>query len=80
MSLLVLKSSDHKYIINGDYTVSMSGPYEIPGTFIDYRRIDGITNGTTPGYRKIEGVTEWITCTGPTTEPLHLMVSLSTII
>lgn len=34
-------------------------------------------NTTANGYRKFEGVTEWITSTGPITEPVHLMVSIS---
>lgn len=74
---LVLKSSDQKYVINGDFTVSLSGPYEAVGTIFDYRRIDGLTNGSSQGNKKIDGVTEWITCTGPTSEPIHLMVCLN---
>lgn len=68
--LSVLKSNkNHEYIINGDY----SGLYEAAGTMFDYRRIDD-------NRQKKEGVTEWITCTGPTTEPVNLMVSLRFII
>lgn len=72
---IALKYSNQNFIINGDYSVSLSGVYEAAGAVFDYRRIDGLTNGSTQGYRKVEGVTEWITCTGPITEPIHLMVS-----
>lgn len=71
----MLKTTDNRYIINGDFTVSLSGQYEAAGTTFDYRRIDGLTNSSgQSGERQIEGVTEWITCMGPTTDPIHLMV------
>lgn len=72
INYLVLKSSDQKFVINGDYSVSSSGVYEAGGAIFEYQRIDGLKpkkNG-----EKVEGVTEWITCTGPTMEAVHLMV------
>jgi hypothetical protein len=41
MNVLALKSTNGEYIINGNYTVSPSGTYEITGTTIDYHRFDG---------------------------------------
>jgi len=73
-NFLVLKAADGRFIINGDYTVSLSGLYEAAGTVFDYRRLDGLTNSSSKHERPIEGVTEWITCTGPTYEPIYLMV------
>lgn len=72
--VLVLKDANQHYIINGDYTMSTSGIYEAAGTIFDYRRIDGLTNSSLSGYRNKEVVTEWITNTGPITEPIELMV------
>lgn len=61
--------------MNGDYEISPSGIYNAAGAIFDYRRIDiPAKNTTATGYRKFEGVTEWITSTGPITEPVHLMV------
>lgn len=60
--------------MNGDYTITPSGIYETAGTVFDYKRID--TPPSTNLQKKVEGVTEWITAIGPTTEPLHLMVTL----
>ncbi|XP_055643965.1 A disintegrin and metalloproteinase with thrombospondin motifs 7 [Toxorhynchites rutilus septentrionalis] len=70
---LALKTADHqRFIINGDYTISLSGIYHGAGTIFEYRRIDGLNNGSTSSFRKIEGVTEWITAPGPTTEAVQL--------
>uniref|UniRef100_A0A336LKH9 CSON007946 protein n=1 Tax=Culicoides sonorensis TaxID=179676 RepID=A0A336LKH9_CULSO len=75
VNFLVLKTRDNRFVINGDYTVSLSGQYEAAGTTFDYRRIDGLTNSSgQSAERHIEGVTEWITCNGPTTEVVQLMV------
>lgn len=78
MAFPVLKSSDQKFVINGDYSVSSSGVYEAGGAIFEYQRIDGLKpkkNG-----EKVEGVTEWITCTGPTMEAVHLMVRITRLI
>jgi thrombospondin type-1 domain-containing protein 4 len=78
LSISVLKTADQRFLLNGDYTVSLSGFYDAAGSMFDYRRIDGLTNGSSASFnRKIESVTEWITCLGPTTESVHLMVSLA---
>ncbi|XP_058815718.1 A disintegrin and metalloproteinase with thrombospondin motifs 7-like isoform X1 [Topomyia yanbarensis] len=70
---LALKSGDHqRFIINGDYTISLSGFYQGAGTIFEYRRVDGLNNGSTSSFRKIEGVTEWITAPGPLLEPIEL--------
>ena len=71
---LALKTSDQKLVINGDFRISLSGTYETAGTEFEYRRIDGLINGSANANRKIEGATEWITGSGPTFEPIHLMV------
>lgn len=62
----MLRTSNQKYIFNGDNTESESGSYEAVGAVFDYHRIDGLQHG--------DGVTEWITCTGPITEMIELMV------
>lgn len=68
-----LKTADHqRFIINGDYTISLSGLYQGAGTTFEYRRIDGLNNGSAASYRRIEGVTEWITAPGPTAEAIQL--------
>lgn len=67
-------SDDDRPIINGDYTVSLSGIYEAAGATFDYQRIDGMTNSSSTSHRKLEGVTEWITCTGRITEAIQLKV------
>lgn len=70
----MLKTTDNRYIINGDFIVSLSGLYEAVGATFDYRRLDGLTNVSKQTGNQIEGVTEWITCTGPTTDAIQLMV------
>lgn len=70
-----LKSANSEYIINGNYTVSPSGPYDVSGTTIDYHRFDGNLKDTHHPKRS-DGVTEWITSSGPLFEPIHLMVKL----
>jgi ADAM-TS Spacer 1 len=73
-----LKTADQRFLLNGDYAVSLSGFYDAAGTMFDYRRIDGLTNGSSQSFnKKIESVTEWITCSGPTSEAVHLMVNLA---
>lgn len=67
MPLTVLRTSDQKYIFNGDNMASDSGAYEALGAIFDYHRIDGLQHG--------DGVTEWITCLGPIRDMLELMVS-----
>ncbi|XP_053694412.1 thrombospondin type-1 domain-containing protein 4 [Sabethes cyaneus] len=70
---LALKTADlPRFIINGDYTISLSGFYQGAGTIFEYRRVDGLNNGSTSSFRKIEGVTEWITAPGPLSEPVEL--------
>ncbi|XP_065091217.1 A disintegrin and metalloproteinase with thrombospondin motifs 7 isoform X1 [Ochlerotatus camptorhynchus] len=72
---LVLKTADHqRFIINGDFTISLSGFYLGAGTTFEYRRVDGLNNGTVSSFRKIEGVTEWVTAPGPTNEAVELYV------
>ncbi|XP_037958747.1 thrombospondin type-1 domain-containing protein 4 isoform X2 [Teleopsis dalmanni] len=66
INLLVLRTSDQKYIFNGDNAASDSGTYEAADSIFDYHRIDGMEYG--------EGVTEWVTCTGPIREAVELMV------
>lgn len=63
----MLRTSDQKYVFNGDNLQSDSGSYEAAGAAFDYHRIDGLQQG--------EGVTEWITCTGPINDNLELMVN-----
>lgn len=78
MILPALKSTNGEYIINGNYTVSHSGPYDVAGTTIDYHRFDGNLKETHHPKRS-DGVTEWITSTGPLFEPIHLMVRIHLI-
>ncbi|XP_023159435.1 thrombospondin type-1 domain-containing protein 4 isoform X2 [Ceratitis capitata] len=66
INLLVLRTSDQKYIFNGDNMASDSGAYEALGAIFDYHRIDGLQHG--------DGVTEWITCLGPIRDMLELMI------
>ena len=73
MFFAALKSTDSKYIINGDYSVSENGPYEAAGSIFDYFRVD--SSNTSKIQKRSDGVTEWITSPGPTYEPVHLMVS-----
>lgn len=68
-----LKSTDSEYIINGNYTVSPSGSYDVAGSTFEYHRFDGSLK--VPHHQKrSDGVTEWITSAGPLFEPVHLMV------
>ncbi|KFB40988.1 AGAP010003-PA-like protein [Anopheles sinensis] len=69
-----LKSADQRFFINGDYTISLSGHYSAAGTVFDYRRVDGLTNGSNSSFRHVEGITEWVTAPGPTTEPIQLFL------
>lgn len=69
-----LKATNGEYIINGNYTVSPSGPYEASGTIFDYHRFDGNLKET-HHHKRSDGVTEWITSSGPLFEPIHLMVN-----
>lgn len=68
---IALKSAESKFIINGNYTVSPSGPYEVAGTSLRYHKLDGNANAQN---KRNDGVTEWITILGPILEPVHLMV------
>lgn len=71
---IALKSTNGDYIINGNYTVSPSGPYEVAGTTINYHRFDGNARETHQ-HKRSDGVTEWITSPeDPLFEPIHLMV------
>lgn len=70
-----LRSTNGDYIINGNYTVSPSGPYEVAGTTIFYHRFDGNAKETHQ-HKRSDGVTEWITGEGPLYEPIYLMVRL----
>ena len=65
----VLKTHNHKFIINGDNIISPSGQYEAAGTVFDYRRFDVVRNGSA-----VDGVTEWITANGPITDPVHILL------
>lgn len=73
----MLKSESGKYILNGDFSITPSGIYEAAGTVFDYKRID---TAAKHNQKKVEGVTEWITAIGPTTDPLHLMVTRKILI
>lgn len=73
MNISALKSTNGEYIINGNYTVSHSGPYDVAGTTVNYHRFDGNLKETHQPKRS-DGVTEWITSPGPLYEPIHLMV------
>lgn len=66
-----------KYILNGNYSISMSGTYEVGGATFDYRRIDGLLNTTSQANQSRDMVTEWITGLGPLAEPVELMVNIS---
>ncbi|KXJ82683.1 hypothetical protein RP20_CCG012017 [Aedes albopictus] len=68
---LALKTAE-RFIINGDYTISLSGFYQGAGTTFEYRRVDNLNNVSVSSFRKIEGVTEWVTSPGPTTEAVEL--------
>lgn len=57
--------------MNGNYTVSPSGTYEVAGTSMKYHRLEGNTN---IHHKRNDGVTEWITSLGPLLEPVHIMV------
>lgn len=74
-----LKSTNGEYIINGNYTVSPSGPYDVAGTSVVYHRFDGNAKETHQ-HKRSDGVTEWITSEGPLYEPIYLMVSECEII
>lgn len=69
--LLVLKRFDKSFVMNGDHVVSNSGEYNVAGAKFDYRRMEGPFG---LDKNRKEGVTEWITATGPITEPIYLMV------
>ncbi|XP_052863931.1 thrombospondin type-1 domain-containing protein 4 [Anopheles cruzii] len=71
---LALKTNDQRFFINGDYTISLSGHYVAAGTVFDYRRIDGLNNGSNSSFRHVEGITEWVTALGPTNEPVQLFL------
>lgn len=74
-----MKSTNGDYVINGNYTVSPSGPYEIGGTTVNYHRFDENLKET-HHHKRQDGVTEWITSSGPLFEPIHLMVSMFSMI
>jgi hypothetical protein len=74
-----LKATNGEYVINGNYTVSPSGPYEASGTVFDYHRFDGNLKET-HHHKRSDGVTEWITSSGPLFEPIHLMVNMFSMI
>lgn len=74
-----LKSTEGEYIINGNYTVSPSGPYEVTGTSFEYHRLDGSLKAT-HHQKRSDGVTEWITSDGPLFEPIHLMVRIRIVV
>lgn len=75
INVSALKSTNGEYIINGNYTVSPSGPYEVAGTTIDYHRFDENLKET-HHHKRSDGVTEWVECSGPLFEPIHLMVNM----
>lgn len=59
-------------MINGNFTASSSGPYEVGGSIFKYHKLDGNANAH---QKRSDGVTEWITGVGPLLEPVHLMVN-----
>lgn len=69
-----LKTADQRFFINGDYTISLSGHYIAAGTVFDYRRVDGLNNGSNSSFRHVEGITEWVTALGPTNEPVQVFL------
>lgn len=69
--MIVLKNSNHAYIINGHNKISNSGVFSGAGATFDYRRIDDAIESSDENN---EGVTEWITATGPIKEAIHLLV------
>lgn len=72
---VVLRSLDGQYVTNGNFTVSPSGLFEAVGSVFDYRRLDSLVMNATGQYEQnIESVTEWITCMGPITEDIQLLV------
>ncbi|XP_061511351.1 thrombospondin type-1 domain-containing protein 4 [Anopheles gambiae] len=71
---LALKTADQRFFINGDYTISLSGHYIAAGTVFDYRRVDGLNNGSNSSFRHVEGITEWVTALGPTNEPVQMFL------
>ncbi|EAA13911.4 AGAP010003-PA [Anopheles gambiae str. PEST] len=71
---LALKTADQRFFINGDYTISLSGHYIAAGTVFDYRRVDGLNNGSNSSFRHVEGITEWVTALGPTNEPVQVFL------
>lgn len=68
----MLKRSDKSFVMNGDHIVSESGEYNAAGAKFDYRRMDGPFSANKD---QKEGVTEWVTATGPITEPIYVMVN-----
>lgn len=68
-----LKSTESKFVINGNYTSSPIGTYEIGGTEFEYFRLDEKSKLIGSNVRN-DGVTEWITSSGPLFEPVHLLI------
>lgn len=66
-----MKTSDSKFVINGNYTASPSGKYLAAGTVFEYHKVEGNS-----GESRSDGVTEWITSIGPLLETIHVMVNL----
>lgn len=75
LNLLVLKTADSKFVINGNYTVSPSAKYDASGTSFEYHRLEGNSLENNK-FKRDDGVTEWMTSLGPLLEPIHLMVIL----
>ncbi|XP_070496473.1 thrombospondin type-1 domain-containing protein 4 isoform X2 [Chironomus tepperi] len=73
INLLALKSTEAKFIINGNYTSSPVGTYNIGGAEFEYFRLDE-KNKLIGSNLRNDGVTEWITSNGPLFEPVHLLI------
>jgi hypothetical protein len=70
---IAMKSTDAKFIINGNYTTSPIGTYKIGGAEFEYFRLDE-KNKVFGNDMRNDGVTEWLTSSGPLFEPVHLLI------
>ncbi|CAG9799230.1 unnamed protein product [Chironomus riparius] len=73
INLLALKSTEAKFIINGNYTSSPIGTYKIGGAKFEYFRLDE-KNKLVGSDLRNDSVTEWLTSSGPLYEPVHLLM------
>ena len=70
--LLALKTTE--FVINGNYTASSNGKYELGGAEFEYNRIDDKSGDNWKIPKRTDGVKEWITSAGPLFEPVHLLI------